>query len=87
VTVPEVRYSAVFNVEPCPVSEPCPDHPNYNDQGYWVRCVGCLGDGTRVDLSNGIPVERRTVEWEDEGIERALSCWVEVSDLKEASDG
>lgn len=25
-----------------------------------VRCRGCRGDGTRSDLDNGIPVERRT---------------------------
>jgi hypothetical protein len=97
VTVPEVRYSVRAEL-PCSNPHYLKHDDEWGEFAYCIHrqsgrpCEGCIGDGRRVDLSNGIPVS--------EGI--AFSGWfrgrwmqlrrwrelpVEVSDLKEEHDG
>jgi hypothetical protein len=90
VTIPEVRYSAehmVFKLVPCPTRvHAAPSLGSLVcllDQ-WGQECEGCLGDGTRVDLSKGIPV-REVTPHDSELLPSTFFVPVEVSDLKEDS--
>jgi hypothetical protein len=83
----------VVELVPCPViGGVC---PTQDDKRWVARCNGCIGNGRRVDLSNGIPVEKKTVDryytfgaYEyPASDELDVFVPVEVSDLKEPSDG
>jgi hypothetical protein len=80
VTSSEVLYSAVFDVMPCAWS----DH-GFNlcrtDEADDICCQGCIGDGRRVDLSNGIPAAHRVITPEMVG----RPCW--LPDIEDEGSG
>lgn len=66
--------------------EPCDMGPN-GKCWPWIydRCVGCLGDGTRLDVTSAIPVER--VVRHDDMENELFDCFVPVESSSSGEGG
>lgn len=64
---------AVFPLAECEANGP-------DDCGPWCWALtpGCLGDGRRVLLDQGVPVEPASVPWIEGEVGGTADVWVEV---------